>query len=231
MAVKTQKELVFSILEKLHSFHITDDSKYSERWIAGKIDDINAVILDDYQKQGLPLDAFYQEVCCITIDCRQQSCVIDGVTVKTGDVIWYATLPNLNQKIGWKNIKYLGLPDIGTNGSLSEFTRLTHDGFKSVRGRPWTAYETYFAIVAQEARFINLPTSGMKKICGLLILAQPTSACNWNDTTMAYPTPNPDKLVTLVIKDILSTISIPKDEINDQRDAPMQIQQDNNKGQ
>lgn len=228
--MSTLKTIVYSIMEAIHEHHITDDHDISLEYIRKKINDINQKLIEERYRSGESLDYFYQEICCVDVLCKKRSCVINGETIYEDTITWYSDLTNLNTSLGWKAIKYIGNSDYASN---QEFHRLSLSGFQSIKGRRWTGHKTFYFVNNTEVLYHNLPTTGIKKVCVLAILNDPTSACNWDDETTPYPTPDPYKLELLVKQDILSTFGISKDEVQDSRDTTGQqeIKQENKRQQ
>ena len=222
---KTINELVYSIKEAVYNHAIPDDANIENEFIIGKINDINASLVREYSDSGRNLDGFYQKVCCIEIECEKQTCTLDGKVIDSGDVIWKTNLPALHKGIGEKSIKYLGNKDLSV-----EYTRMSFEGFKSSGGRVWTSTKPLYTVINDEAILKNIPESGAKFLCMIAILADPTSACNWENDTSMYPTPSPQKLELVVVQSILGSLGIRKDEIQDSRDgvAEGQVKQKSN---
>ncbi len=210
---KTQKEIVYSVLESIYKFRIPDDFDISTEFVKKKIDDVNVRLLEEMHKQGESLDAFYQKMCCIEVKCTETACIIDGISIPSSDITWYAELPSLNQKIGTSNIAYFGTSDMKSN-----FTKKSESGFFNNGELEWSKSPSY-VIVGNKAYFKDLPTTGNKFLCLIGILSSPSTACNFNDNT-PYPTPDAYKLELLVKQDIVSSLALmPKDEISDSRDG------------
>ena len=220
---KTLKEIAYSILESIYDHKISDDHNISIDFVIAKINDVNARLIEEMAAQGKSLESFYQKQCCIEVKCDKPTCIINGKAVPSGDVVWYSEIPSLNVKIGWKNIIYLGAPDM-----IKGFKRVSFPGYSANAKLDWTK-STIFSVVGNKIFYRDLPTSGIQNVCLIGILANPVDACNYNDANM-YPTPDAYKLELLVKQDILSTYpSMPKDESQDSRDgANPQVKQQSN---
>lgn len=210
---KSHKEIAYSILEALYKHNIPDDADISLEYVKKKINDINVRLIEEQYRAGLSLDGFYQKMCCIEVKCEQTACTVDGIVIPSGDVLWYADIPMLNQKIGNKNIIFLGLMNME-----KPFRRMTFSGYTSNAKLDWLK-GTEYTIIGNKVYFKHLPTSGIKYICLVGILADPTTSCSWDEEKM-YPTPDPYKLELLVKQDILSTFAVlPKDVSQDGTDG------------
>ena len=209
---KTLKEIVYSILESIYSHYISDDADISYEWVAAKVVDVNVRLVEESFKQRDGLDSYYQKMCCIEVKCQNNGCTVDGEFIDSGEVLWYAEIPQLNQKIGWKNISYFGLDNLQMG-----FRRVTMNSFETQGGLDYASRPTYYTAGAK-AYFRNLPESGTKFLCLIGILSNPTNACNWDDDTL-FPTPDAYKLEIRVKQDILSTFPMmPRDQKNDGQD-------------
>ena len=211
---KTYKEIVYSVLEGVYKYRITDDKELIKDLVGKKIADVNIRIVEEVFKQGMNIDMCYQKVCCIEVACSRPECLGE----ETGTVLWKAELPMLNTKVGYKNIKYLGLTDMEHNFRRVDFSTL------HVSNALEFSKETTYAIIGNEAYFKNLPNPGIKFLCLVGIVSDPITACNWDDDNM-YPTPDPYKLEIMVKQDILSSYGIMKDEQQDGRDNSQETPQ------
>lgn len=211
MATKSTLQICYSIIDQVTGRIPSDDNKIEEEWVISKMNDIRAVLLRDFYNQyGYLPDEAYQLVCCIEIACKKVTC--NGVTLP--DVTYYSELPDLLTGVDRASIKYLGLANFE-----KDFDRLPLSGWMNSDGSLWTSNEPVYTIVEDEAWYKNLPTPDIKYLCMVAAFAGPTSVC---DTSLNDPYPLPDDLVhkleLLTIKQILSTLPIPADEIQDSQD-------------
>jgi hypothetical protein len=79
-----------------------------------------------------------------------------------------------------------------------------------------------YTIVGSEAYFKNLPTHGIKFLCIIALIKDPTNSCNWILSKTEYPVPSATKLELLVVKDIVSLWGMPEDKQQDADDSPQQ---------
>lgn len=208
--MKTKLDYVYSILESLTDFNLTDDHKIDEEWVSDKIDDVRATLIKGLKNIH---DDFYQLVCCIEIECEKPACDINGVSIPSGDVLWKAELPSLIPLEKGNNIKYFGPPNLKSN-----FTQVSPSAFQTLEAREFTSDKTFYMILNGIAYFKNLPTSGIKYVCLAGLLLNPETACNYELQNSNYPVPSGLKLEILVKQDILSTYNIKPDVKQDARD-------------
>jgi len=135
------KTIVYSILEAVYAYKLTDDIDISEEYVKKKVNDVNVRLIEEASKQGENLDNYYQKICCVEVKCEQTSCEINGVQMPSGDVVWYADIPALNSKIGYKNIIYLGDASMDNGWKRTSFT-----GFMSKGILDWTKGPLYTVV-------------------------------------------------------------------------------------
>lgn len=196
---KTLNEIVSSIIEDVYGYHVTDDSELIPEIVKPKVLAINAKLVQEHFESGKDLTPLAQKICCIELECEKPSCVIDGVTVPTGDVIWKAELPALHPKLGDRAILYLGASDMQTN-----FNKVSLSAFLANGKLEWSR-STKYTTVGNIAYFKEITETGTARLCLLGVLANPTEACNWQDDTTIFPCPDVYKLELLVKKDIFAS--------------------------
>jgi hypothetical protein len=81
----------------------------------------------------------------------------------------------------------------------------------------FTAGEAAATRMGDELWLKNLPTPGMKFVCLMSLLKNPTSACNW-DNDNEYPVPSKSKLIDMVNYRLLSKGRMPADKLNNATD-------------
>lgn len=216
------KEISSSILEKLSSFEISDDSLYEESYIWYLMDVYRAVLLNE--RNGIGIDAYFQMTCCIEIACDRIRC--SGYD--SGDSIFYAKIPELIEYPG--NINYFGTTSFAKRKgidnridivSMEQF--LTSDYARYTDHLPiGTILNGYKDGDTKEGQIIllkNMPTDGFKKACLSAIFARPINElCEEDVNDFNYPFPDVliGRLELLVVKDILDSSSATiGDPIND----------------
>jgi len=211
----TRLQIIDDIIEGLSAYNVTDDSIFDRDYIGYKVDVMRETLIrNDYPVID---DKYYQSMCCIEVECLEQGCTIPGLGfIGSGDVIWKAELPSLMTDVGWKDIKFLGMPDY-----VSEFIRKTLSGWQSIKGLLYSTLEDiFYTIIGKDAYFKNLPTE-TKFICLIGLITQPASACSY-DPDSDYPVPDVMRLIIAVKKDILSTYGIIPDVQQDSSGQPME---------
>lgn len=198
---KTLPRLLHSIIEKYSQYKPTDDLDISEEFIIDKINDIRSTLIRDEYNMGKVDEKYYQRSCCWDIKCYEQGCNIGGEFISAGTVIYGVELPPLITDVDWNDILFLGSPD------WQKFNRRTLDAFISNAHNPWTVNSPIYTVVGNTAYIMNKDViqTGMKKICGVFLLANPVESCDYNLDETIYPVPSEFKLELLVLKDITST--------------------------
>lgn len=217
---KPINKILYSIIESLTGYDLTDDFKIDPEYILDKIHDTRASMIAEEWRNKMLDDAYYQKVCCIEIECTETTCTVGGVSLPSGTKEFYVDLPGLNNRIEWDNIAYLGTVDMNNN-----FNRKTFDGLMALQGNRWTANQAAYTIVGNRAFIKNLPTSGTLFLCLVAVLDNPVVACDYNEETNPYPVPDAIKLELRVKQDILSTYGLPKDKQQDSQEAISQPNQ------
>lgn len=226
---KSLLKIIYSVQEQLSGFNVTDDTPYSEEFLKDLANVFrSALIKEEINQTKLVSDSYYQSMCCLEVICREQSCVSGSETVKSGSKQYYVELPKLIGGVGNNDIKYLGLDDY-KNG----FIRTNLLGFNTSDGDKYGRMRTRYMMVGKEAILKNIPTKGLKYVCLIGLLDDPTTSCLW-DADVEYPLPNHliVRLETLMLKQILSTYNIKPDLKNDglPGNAQQNIKQSNQEG-
>ena len=227
-----------SILEKVNSFEISDDSPYEESYIWYLMDVYRAVLLNE--RKGSGINSFFQMSCCIEIACDRIKC--GGYD--SGDSIFYAKIPELIEYPG--NINYFGTTGFGNRHSINERIDivqmeqwLTSDSARYTQSLPiGTVLNGYHDEDTREGQIIllrNMPTDGFKRACLSAIFARPVMAlCEEDVNDFNYPFPDIllGRLELLVVKDILeSSQSSIGDPINDMASIKSRMISDQNENQ
>jgi len=210
---KSLRDIVNSVKEALTGFNITDDTLYDDMYLQDKIIDVRNTLIKQEIEAGKNMDAYFQFICCLDIKCLETTCTVGGITVGDGDFKYYIDLPKLNENIGKKAIKYIGLSDLKTPASL-----MSIQGYISLGGSRYTS--NLFSGTRIENRiYLQNITPGLTVLCGLLLLDNPQESCDFNKDSN-FPVTDVYKLELLVKKDILSTFGINPDQVSDSMDSP-----------
>jgi hypothetical protein len=193
------KQIIDEVKIDLKQFTNDDRINYLDKYLQDKSDDIRATLIrSEIATTGRVDEKYYMSVCCIEVECLQQGCVINGVLIPSGTVIWKADLPDLIEGIGEADLKYLGLDDY-----QHDFKRVGLSSFANSSGDIFNDSSIMYHIFGNTAYFKNLPTSGIKFLCALGLWSKPTSVCNYNYMTDIYPVPSVNKLKMLLRMEVL----------------------------
>ena len=207
--MKTYREIVYSVIEFVSGFHVTDDNPFDESMVAKKIDDVRAVLVkQQYIQEGHVEDLFYQE-CEVTIE--EQLRTKENPFGQAVELVqFYIEFPELMPNIGWQNIKYLGKKDYSNN-----YNRRSMDGIHASPGRFWARKEVDFTVIGTSKALVK----GEKEAKDIITLALFKSPMDVPGMTwdMGYPVPDPHKLEMIVKQDIAAGLGIPPDDKNDAR--------------
>lgn len=208
------KEIISMVQEELANFHLTDDFEIHPKYLVELANTMRAsLIKEEIREKGIN-SMYYQRVCCLEVECHRMGCTIDGVFVPSSSVIWEVKLPPLVQEAGDKAILY-----IGTDEFKQGWAPLSFAAWMSIEGNQWTSLMASYTRIGESVWIKNAPTSDLKYICAIVLMLNPTDACDWNDETTQYPVPDVYKLKILMKKDILSTYGLPKDKQHDATDT------------
>lgn len=193
------KQIIDEVKIDLKQFTNDDRINYLDKYLQEKADDIRATLIrSELTSTGRLDDKYYQSACCITVECLQQGCVINGTMIPSGTVLWKAELPALIEGIGEADLKYLGLDDYE-----HDFKRVGLTSFANSSGDIFNASSPMYHIIGNTAYFKNLPTAGIGYICALGLWSKPTTVCNYNLMTDIYPVPSVNKLKMLLRIEVL----------------------------
>ena len=196
------KKIIDEIKIDLKDFKGSDRINYLDKLLQAKTNAIRATLIgSEFKTKGKVNDAYYLPTCCIEITCQTQGCIVDGVIVPSGIVLWQTNnMPNLIEEVGDLNIKYIGLDNYS-----KPFKRVSLSSFINSDGDIWNKHDVLYYIMGNTAYFKNLPSAGIKFICVSGLWEAPTSICNYNLMTDVYPVPSVDKLKIMLRMSIMKS--------------------------
>lgn len=203
--MKSLREIVWSVIEFVSGFHVTDDNPFDEGLIAKKADDVRATLIKQEWLQDKKVnDLFYQKMNVGIVDKN-----IDPekeVEIKSFYVQFAELLPN----VGWANIKYLG-----KNSLTEKYNRRSIDGYGAGAHRRWSSEEVDYTVVGlNQALVRNEKLAKDIIIIGLFKSPTDVPGVTWDDP---YPVPDPFRLEMIIKQDIMAGLGIKADEKNDAR--------------
>lgn len=222
--MKTLPAIIDSIKLALSNYNIIDDSKLDNEFIADKINDVRAILInDEFEKKKSVDDLYYQRTECIEVKLdSNKSCEVECEDTGINEI--YVTLPALLTRVGWINIKYLGTLDLNKN-----FTRKSLAGLLASKFSKWTKNDTIYSVISIDTAILRNLSCPIGFVSMIGLFANPADVCDYDEGTDMYPVPDPYKLEMIVKQDILSTYGIPRDEKNDARDGTSDGQQQQRK--
>jgi len=201
---KSKKEIVFSIMEGLNSYNISDDTVFDEDHIGYQVDIARIAIIKEEMTAKKLSSQYYQKMCCIEVLCNKEGCNVPGIgMVYTGDITYYANMPGLISFVE-DNIKYLGP---ATWKSKDAFYKTEFDLFINGTTGIWDQGQPIYTLINEMVLFKRLPTDGLKYVCLLGLLESPETSCEF-DAEKPYPVSDPLKLEIIVIKNLLSRLGL-----------------------
>lgn len=197
------KLLIDEIKIDLKQFTDDDRINYLDEYLQDKADDIRAALItSEYNTTGRLDDKYYQNACCIEVECLKQGCEIDGHCMPSGTVIWKTkNLPYLIEGLSsYSDLRYLGTDDYQHN-----FKRVSLTSFMNSDGDIFNKHDVYYYMVGNTAYFKNLPTSGVHFLCAIGLWSKPTAVCKYDMMKDIYPIPSLYKFKVMMRMDILKS--------------------------
>ena len=211
--MKTYRETIYSIIEFVSGFHVTDDNPLDEVLVAKKMDDVRAMLIEqDFRQTGKVNDLFYQQT-KVKIE-KDPRVKIDKENTEEQwnerkEVFqFYIDFPELLPNIEWENIKFLG-----SEGFEIKYNRRNANEF--LYKRRWSGEMIDFTLIGPSRALVrNEYTKRDIFILGVFKSPMDIPEMTWDSM---YPVPNPFKLEMIVKQDILAGMGIKSDEKNDAR--------------
>ncbi len=203
--MKTYRELIYSIIEFVSGFHVTDDNPYDEILIAKKVDDVRAMLIQqEWTANKKVNDLFYQQM-----DVKIDNEGIDPeeeIDVRQFFVTFNELLPN----VAWANIKYLGKKNM-----REKYNRRSIDEFSFAEYRRWSSPQVDYTVIGPDRALVRNEKLATDII--LIALFKSPMDVPGNSWDSMYPVPDPFRLEMIVKQDILAGLGIKADEKNDAR--------------
>ena len=215
-------------MEELSNYRPTDDFYIDPLYLKDKAVVINcSLVKEEFGATGKVNEQFYQKIPCLNIECLGVDCIVGGLVIHEDLPIHKAPIPALMPFIGDKDIIYLG-----TSNMKNNFRRVTMGGFPFNEFYHFTKRRPVYTMVGNEVFLKDLPTSSMKILYMVCILADPRNAPGWDDDVNIFPTPSPFKLEMLIKQDIFKSYGVMPDVSDNaqramQQQSPVQAQQQN----
>jgi hypothetical protein len=205
------KDIISMLREELSGYNVTDDNVLDDVYLLDKCNQVRQVLILQEHKQLKDLSYYYNPpICCLEVECIENECVIEGYTFPTGTVQHYVDLPPLMKQLNGRELAVLG-----TDNMQFRVNMTTIGGFLSSDARRYTANKMYGFRTGDRVYIKNIGNT--KRLCLIGILYDPTQACNWKNDTTPYPVPDSYKLGIIVKQEILRSMGIPADEIQNFR--------------
>jgi len=209
--MKTQRKIIYSVIEYISGFNITDDNPYDEHLIADKIDDIRAMLIrQEWNDKKSINDLYYQEY---DVDIEKR--VKKDKHNSSEYLQFMVEFPELLVGVGWDNIKYLGKKDF-----RKAYNRRSLMGFNSRGDRRYTSEVVDYTIISANKAIIGNERQA-KDIVTLALFKSPADITKSWDTP--YPVPDVYKLELIVKQDIGFALGIKGDESNDSKHNQEQL--------
>lgn len=211
----TLAEIAYSIRNQLEGQVVSDDHRLRLKFIQKQIRGIRSLLLAEELNKGIGIDqGFLQVIECLEVKCDRVTCNGNTMPFKTH----FVNVPPITM-VG-NNPVYLGLLDGAT-----PFERVSYASFLNWTGGSFSFKRPAYSLIDNMALLKFFPT-GTKWIRLVAALDDPMNGgCVILKEKDPYPLPERliYQLELLVIKQLLSTLPIPGDMVNDGTDmAPQQ---------
>lgn len=210
----TLAEIGFSIRNQAKGYFSSDDERIDIELIYKMVHQIRATLIKNLLREKRTIDNnFYQEICCLEVQCRNITCA----GVDSGEVEYYVDAPSL-EDLGGNEVIYFGTADKRTEFSSRNYMGKLYGNYSA-----WTGNKPYYTIVGSEFKIGNIPTNGLKYVCLIGILSNPFEGkCYSLTENDPYPVPNHivHELELIAIKQLMSTLNVPPDVKNNSQENP-----------
>jgi hypothetical protein len=210
----TLAEIGFSIRNQAKGYFSSDDERIDIELIYKMVHQIRATLIKNLLREKRTIDNnFYQEICCLEVQCRNITCA----GVDSGEVEYYVDAPSL-EDLGGHEVIYFGTADKRTEFSSRNYMGKLYGNYSA-----WTGNKPYYTIVGTEFKIGNIPTTGLKYVCLIGILSNPFEGkCYSLTENDPYPVPNHivHELELIAIKQLMSTLNVPPDVKNNSQENP-----------
>lgn len=213
----TFKELIYSVIEDVKGYNVTDDNLLHPDLIASLLNSIRMTLIG---QEKMLHSSYFQRYPCLEVKCEKGSCVVDGLRVY-GDKIYYVDPPPILQSLGKASISFLG-----SEGFKVRYSEIDITQFDKSDHMPYGLNNKFFARVGGRIFLKNYNPDDGKKLLLIALFSDPRDVltCIEGDD-IEYPVPSEYKLRIMAKKDILSSLGIPGDINDDAADIVQQQKQ------
>lgn len=219
---KSLAKIVSSIRTPVLAHAPTDDARVEPELIEDMVLDVRASLITDYFNSRYYLDdAFYQVHDGIEI-LNQKVQIAAGIQDDHPEI--YCKIPELQSHVGFKNIRYFGSIDGRHN-----FERKSMSGFMSADGRLFSMNEPVYTVNGNKIDLKNLPSLGMRYGRLIAVFYDPRQVYGFDhDEDFPIADSMIHRLEIACKKDLMSTLGIPPDVLNDAQDIVINTNQSRN---
>ena len=210
---KSLKKIVSSIRGPVLALAPTDDSRLEPEMVEDMVLDVRATLITEFFNSRYYLeDAFFQIYNGLNIESEKLT-IAPGIQEDFPEI--FCEIPELHSAVGFKNIRYFGSTDGRHN-----FERTSIAGFISSDGKLFTMNEPVYTINSNRVLIKNLPSLGMTKGRMIAVWYDPRQVPGY-DEDKSFPVSDSmiHKLELICKKNLMSTLGIPPDRLNDAQDV------------
>ena len=206
---KTIREISYSVWEQISNFNITDDSPYPYEWIEDTVVATNASLMRQYYDARKLNDELLLTQANVPIEPVENDVTIQGLTIKAKYGFCKADVPPLLTGVENKLLSYVGPPDYSTSYTRRKIYELMND-----KGITWKLPNPTYAVVGNQLYFKKSPKLGnVVSVTGYF--RDPREVNTFDKETDPFPTPSEFKLEMLTLQQVMQSLNIPMDLLND----------------
>lgn len=210
---KTFDKIVYSLLEIVTNFKVTDDVEYPVLWIQDALISMhNTLMREAYNNNtlGPELLLLHEN---IPVKDLTKEVDIQGISIPIKSKLCYSEIPELVSGIALRFIDYLGTVDLTTPFSYRKISSLINEG-----GTIYKLPQPVYSILNNKLLFSREDMAGKKVVSLIGYFRDPRDVNTYNPDD-PFPTPSEYKLELIALTHLLSAKGVPPDVINDAQRA------------
>lgn len=210
---KTFDKIVYSLLEIVTNFKVTDDVEYPVLWIEDAVISVHNTLMREAHNNntlGPELLLLHEN---IPVNELTGEVEIQGIPIPIKSKLCYSDIPELVSGIALRFIDYLGTVDLSTPFSYRKISVLINDD-----GTLYKLPEPVYSILGNRLLFSRKDMAG-KKVVSLIGYFRDPRVINTYNPGEPFPTPSEYKLELVALRHLLSAKGVLPDVINDAQRA------------
>lgn len=210
---KTFNDAVYSLLEIVTNFSVTDDVEYPVKWVEDALISVHNTLMREARRQhtlGDELLLMHKNIKVKPLEDKIQ----DGdVTINPKTTFCYVEIPELVSGIDQIPLNYVGPVTLDKPYSYKTFQSINDS-----KGSVWSLNVPNYSIIGDRVLFEKTALKGTKYVSVIAYFRDPRDA-NTYDPDDAFPTPSEYKLELLGLQHMFQSKNISPDLINEAQRA------------